>query len=784
MVVFLLLKMLNVKQIRVKASPFLAGAANFLFTPFVIADPHTESSIRLSSGPTTTQSNVKTWSAIKTSAIANTDSDEEDEKKIDALINDLKNSNDAEVRKKAISELSRSQRIAGLERVTIAFIEALKDKEPIIRAIAANELSYLRFGEKEKIYNLAVKALIELLVDTTPAVRENAAYALGNIGEYGSRMSRDLAVKALLEALKNDKDPEVRKHSVSSLGSIRIGSEEIVNALIRTFQNDNSVYVRMRAARIIAREIGRKENSLSKETIESGAKILTEALKNNNSELRRELVIALDQLNYISSKEAKDFAIRALVEVLQNDSEENIRERTAITLGEIGKDSTEAVKALIQALGDKSKEVQKESARALGRIDNISNKEIKSLAINALIVVLLQNKNEQVQFLAVRSLRTIGTGSQEAVKALIEVLKDKDSGAVKVDSVDALGEIGMSSQEAIDILIIAFKDNDFLVRRNAVNALSKIGKGSPEEVNALIYVIQNDEDRYVQRNAVSALGNIGKKSSNEIKGLLIKILIEAIKNHSFDEVRARAAGALGQVGKGSPEEISVLIEALKDKEGFVRKFAAEALGKIGKGLPEEIAVLINKILKDAEASVRDNAVIALGNIGKSSFEEVSVLIGAALQDEEAYVRASAIKVLGEIGKSLKEKAIKKLIINALVTALNDSDPDVQILAHKVLIDTKAIPHLIQRFKEKEGTTILYLLADIGQDAVPDLLQALNDPDEVVRANSAQALGLIGKEKIDVLKIAKIEKELKALLKDKSRDVRKSSEQALKLLNTK
>ena len=77
-------------------------------------------------------------------------------------------------------------------------------------------------------------------------------------------------------------------------------------------------------------------------------------------------------------------------------------------------------------------------------------------------------------------------GNPIATEPLITVLKDSDSSYVKSSAADALGTIGNTI--ATKALITVLKDCDFDVRRNALEALTKIG--NPE---TLAKIIQSPE---------------------------------------------------------------------------------------------------------------------------------------------------------------------------------------------------------------------------------------------------------------------------------------------------
>ena len=127
----------------------------------------------------------------------------------------------------------------------------------------------------------------------------------------------------------------------------------------------------------------------------------------------------------------------------------------------------------------------------------------------------------------------------------------------------------------------------------------------------------------------------------KLKLKVVKWFIEALKDKDV-YVRGCAASMLGKIG--SVEAMPTLIAALKDEDAAVRRAAAWALGMIGSvdAVPALIAAL-----KDEKAAVRKAAAWALGMIG--SDKAVPALI-EALKHKNEYVRKTVAWALGKIEK--------------------------------------------------------------------------------------------------------------------------------------
>jgi len=168
--------------------------------------------------------------------------------------------------------------------------------------------------------------------------------------------------------------------------------------------------------------------------------------------------------------------------------------------------------------------------------------------------------------------------AREDVEGLIRALKDSNP-YVRKEAAEALGKIG--DERAVEPLIEALKDSYLAVRWKAAEALSKIGERA---AGPLIEALK-DSDEYVRMGAAGALGEIGDSRA-------VEPLIEALKDSNAD-VRSSAAIALGEIG--DRRAVGPLIEALKDSNEFVREEAAEALGEIVKKAKMECESLIERL---------------------------------------------------------------------------------------------------------------------------------------------------------------------------------------------
>lgn len=210
----------------------------------------------------------------------------------------------------------------------------------------------------------------------------------------------------------------------------------------------------------------------------------------------------------------------------------------------------------------------------------------------------------------------------------------------------------------------------------------------------------------------------------------IPVLIEALNDNDF-RIRNNAAVELGKLGTQARSAIPALILGLKDNHYNVRRVSAEALGKMGelaqKAIPYLLEALVyhsmeERISKKGSNLIRINSIQALCLIGPDRHCLPALI--ASLMDDDPEARLYAAKALGLLGESSQEA------IPDLVQAL--TDPNTQVRG-------EAIASL-----EKIATN-----TNLNQEchfAIPALLEALKDNDFRIRRIATKLLKKITNKK--------------------------------------
>ena len=543
---------------------------------------------------------------------------------------------------------------------------------------------------------------------------------------------------------------------------------------------------------------------------------------------------AMDDLADLGPK--AEPAVAALTEVFSDESDETVRSRAARALGAIGEKAEAAVPALTAALEDESASIRAYAAFALGRIGKAAEPAAGTLAKNAFdkdalvrraslnalrkidpphevtrpvflkilkegdpsiimpalqsfadeakqdlarlkealqddqvcywaciiaqdlgpdaapavpeLCSLLDHKDPDVRMHAAIALAEIGEDAAPAVPLLVAKLKDDPLDAVKFASAFALGSINQKDDAATRVLVDAAKDGAPLVKVMSWWALatqnpdrSKVVEGAAIRIAEAL----TSEDANLRKVAAQALANFDVPHE-----IVRPILLKTLQN-ADPEVVANAMDAFASLGPDALKDIDDIL-AHPDARHFATLVIYRMGPKAAPAVPDLVEAL--QALGDTEDDnlFRREAQMALAAIGPDAAAAVPVLIESLASDDRE-VRGSACYALGKIGPAAAEA------VPALQTRLGELEDSGQVAVVWALLNIKPDDE------------------DIATTAVPILVGALDDPDEVVRAEAASAVGRIGEPAAKPEVIA----ELKKLLNDPAPPVQEAAAEALKEL---
>jgi len=290
-------------------------------------------------------------------------------------------------------------------------VKSLKDPEPGIRVQAAATI-----GQWHSQPDVAVPALIGALQDTDAGVRQRAAQGLGGwdtrkwtdlksqttqglapllkdpdglarayaavtLGQFDVEV--DAAVAVLTELLQHP-DWKVRQQAVSGLGTLSPKSKSALPAVVELL-GDPEPAVRQQVANNVSRldpvagleallanvkhkDVVRREVlpdalvNLAK-TSEPAATALVQLLKDKSPDVRYRAVLALGRIGASAKLAVSDLSI-----MLEKDPNYLVRQVAAEALGQIGKEATPALPALLQATTDWNDHVRDAALAAIKKI--------------------------------------------------------------------------------------------------------------------------------------------------------------------------------------------------------------------------------------------------------------------------------------------------------------------------------------------------------------------------------------------------------------------------------
>jgi HEAT repeat protein len=446
----------------------------------------------------------------------------------------------------------------GLPSATTALIDALEDRYPPVRTVAAAALGKLGEG--------AISPLMDALSSKIDIVRIGAAEALGLIRD-------GRAAEGLLKSLK-DKHRIVRQNAAWALGNLYLHRSEfdpirgkIIRAVAKAVTKDDYYPVRFNAVYSLAR--------ISDKRV---VKPLLEALFAPEAELRLNASYGFNKnAGLFRNPESKlqksvvDKLIMALA-----DGYDRVRYNAADALRLIG--GEKALLAMKALLTDDDKYMRELAARGVKEIKSMLGKRRSSWSFSSRYVYELRNPDEIEELIqtllddddAVQRSAQVALGEMGsiALSRMMEALQDKEGPSqIREGAAAALGRIG--DKRAVEALMIAIEDEVQEVRCNAAWSLAELV--DKRSVKALIKAT-SDEFWLVRLNAVAGLGKIRGKAAFEA---LLKML-----NDEHPRVREIATSFLARFK--SPRVIPALEKQLKDEDPGVRKYAKEWLDHLKK----------------------------------------------------------------------------------------------------------------------------------------------------------------------------------------------------------
>jgi HEAT repeat protein/S1-C subfamily serine protease len=331
------------------------------------------------------------------------------------------------------------------------------------------------------------------------------------------------------------------------------------------------------------------------------------------------------------------------------------------------------------------------------------------------------------------------------------------------------GEAVVSSHAAVPDLVRYLDSSKKDFRIKAIANLGKIGSGARLAVPDLIQLLKKESDAGVRRQALEALNKIGPPEKKDLK------LLSSGLSDTNAEVRSYAATAVGKLGRDGRLYLTDLLKVKKDSEASVRQAMLHSLGQVGRYDKETVMDALKDGLKDTDRDVRVTAAESVVTLGPSA-KDIPLLIDC-LKHQDVEVQTAGARALWNLGPEAKEA------VGPLVETLKTSKDD-QVRAAVVTTlgqigdaARPAVPAILETLKVKDiRGKAMVALGKIGpeaKEAVPALADSLDDRDN--RLMAIEALGKIGKEAKPAVQ------KMTQLLSERNKDLRLTVLTALKAM---
>ncbi len=587
------------------------------------------------------------------------------------------------------------------------------------RCYAARTLGILRDRE-------SVDTLIERLKDEDVDVSIDAAEALGNIGAPE-------AVPALIEHLENDPSGEVCTMIAETLG--KIGSEDSIDPLLKILLNrpdylewddDWDTWWDVQKEAVKALGILKAEKAVD----------ALPGLIDDEQQQDIEPEILNTLIDISAAGEAR------VIERLQNQQSLPLHRRRAAHA--LAKSTTpEATRALGRALRDNAAQVRAEAALALAE-----KQAIKYL--NALLL-LLKDPHEEVRRAAITAVARLakdGANASELQGALESMLSDPDS-QVRATLLTLLLPVvtdNTLSEQNFQAVIECISDT---AAETAAAACTLLGaNANPTAIAPLLSLIDDANGHpMVRREAAISVGKLGR-----IDAHVMATLAKAVTDKQ-QTVRLAALTALMDL-----ENRGMLMDedsAADEKNPLPRplELVVDAVsGRIA--IIEESSTPADESVKDedetqehiAESEASDSAK-AHESAPEVSIDAIDLPETAAQIVQEGEVEA-ATSTLDAIAMENVES-----MMNASAPAAEEIIEDEITREYRGIVrDNKAMMRRIRSHRKTDVQQDVRRLAARALAetddplAIDTLIQALNDDDDQIRREAAEAIGVIARRR--------------------------------------
>jgi HEAT repeat protein len=367
---------------------------------------------------------------------------------------------------------------------------------------------------------------------------------------------------------------------------------------------------------------------------------------------------------------------------------------------------------------------------------------------------------------------------EPAIPALVDLAREHD-GPVRSGALDVLAKMGPRAASAIPELIEMLNDGPTGLRLRVTWALGTIGPAAEPAVPSLTPLLRHPDPklRYAAAQALAQIGGSGHVALEETR--------------TTGDVRQRAASMQGMAARSldSVSRRNVVAAGLADSSAEVRLRTVELLGAVRREEREALAPFLVKALNDPDPAVNRTAHTVLTVYLQDNGAPARVL-AAVLEGGDAPARADVAWHLGHVASERRQRTSAPsdpVVIDALLTALNDPDPKLRIYAARALAHEDGAPRAkgIQRLRRDMGNVdpilgvraarVVWEVTRNLAEVRPVYEAGLSDPGKWNRMETIAAIADLGKD------ADTFSSQLERLLNDPDPEVRDRAEKVLHMI---
>jgi HEAT repeat protein len=401
------------------------------------------------------------------------------------------------------------------------------------------------------------------------------------------------------------------------------------------------------------------------------------------------------------------------------------------------------LEALTEALEDEAPSVRFTAAETLIRKNSDIDKAFQ--------VILAALDDRELRWQAISFLENIGPKGMDAVPKLKEVFNTihPDKGMIDYllglpPDADVMAELRANKPGSLLLKMLDEKDPDWVtVEPTASGHWARVkacwNDGRREEPNGWNQEVLHRE------GIIEALAKISPDEDT------VEFIIGAL-NDEDEWVRGKAAEVLSDIDGAEGKGLARIIEMTGPGEtDYVRWQSMQALGKYGRHFPEQAVPVLIDLLRDEDCGISRGAAEAIGQIGPEAKDAASALwelVDKYPQSEEMGDYRLALELVWALWKIESERSAKLEVACKLA---GNANPDIRSHVMWLMwgLGPEAIPRLVEGLDDSNAgvrSGALWSLGKLGEDepgVVKYLIQGLNDPDPEVGGSAASALKKLG-----------------------------------------